>query len=70
MDERKLSSSMQSAELTQFQMLKIKKIEDKITSEAEKLKKIDGFCKNLDFHKKVPFLNWAWSRDLSRNEAN
>lgn len=37
MDERKLSSSMQSAELTQFQMLKIKKIEDKIKSEAEAL---------------------------------
>ena len=34
MDERRLSSSMQSAELTPFQMLKIKKIEDKIASSA------------------------------------
>ena len=30
MDERKLSSTMQSAELTPFQKLKIKKIEDTI----------------------------------------
>ena len=37
MDERRLGSSMQSAELTPLQMLKIKQIEDAIASPAEAL---------------------------------
>ena len=37
MDERKLSSTMQSAELTPFQKLKIKKIEDSIEESSKAL---------------------------------
>ena len=37
MDERKLSSTMQSAELTPFQKLKIKKIEDTIDESSKAL---------------------------------
>ena len=37
MDERKLSSSMQSAALTPYQKLKIEKIEEKIATEAAAL---------------------------------
>ena len=49
MDGRKLSSSMQSAELTPFQMLKIDQIEKTIASSAKALAnhKIYNVLKNI-----------------------